>query len=578
MAASKAPSKPTALNRAVDVAKPAIITAVVFSFFINVLALVSPLYMLQVYDRVLTSRNEMTLLFLTLIVIFLFVVYGLLEALRTQVLVRGGLKFDGAVRDPVFGAVLDSTLKRKGMGPQSFRDMDQIRDFLTGAGLIAFCDAPWIPVFVIVAFVLHPFFGVLAIISGLIIFGLAIGNDRVTNEPLKQANTAAIAAQNDVGATLRNSEVMKAMGMWGGLQNRWKLKRDEQIKWQASASDAGGAMMSGIKFFRQVVQTLILGGGAYLAIKGEISPGSMIAASIIVGRALAPIEQAVGQWKSFVGARGSWDRLQVTLRDNPETDERMPLPEPKGRLAVEGAAIMPPGGSAPTLRNASFVLEPGTIVGVVGPSAAGKSSLMRGLVGVWPTVVGAIRLDGFDLKQWNPQQLGRHIGYLPQDIELFSGTVAENIARFSEYDANDVIEAATMAGVHEMIQGLPNGYDTPIGEVGATLSGGQRQRIALARAVYRKPALIVLDEPNASLDAAGEQALADAIVRLKAEGRTVIFATHKPNLLAITDAIIVVNGGVIADIGKRDEMLAKLMGAPRPAAPPAVPPASGAPA
>ncbi|WP_369062381.1 type I secretion system permease/ATPase [Caulobacter sp. 73W] len=577
-AAPQANAKPTALNRAVDAAKPAIVTAVVFSFFINVLALVSPLYMLQVYDRVLTSRNEMTLLFLTLIVIFLFVVYGFLEALRTQVLVRGGLKFDGTVRDPVFGAVLDSTLKRKGMGPQSFRDMDQIRDFLTGAGLIAFCDAPWIPVFVIVAFVLHPFFGVLAIVSGLIIFGLALANDRVTNEPIKKANQAAISAQNDVGATLRNSEVMKAMGMWGGLQARWKLKRDEQVSWQASASDRGGALMSGIKFFRQVVQTIILGGGAYLAIKGEISPGSMIAASIIVGRALAPIEQAVGQWKGFVSARGSWDRLQVTLRDNPEDEQRMPLPEPKGRLAVEGAAIMPPGGSAPTLRNASFVLEPGTVLGVVGPSAAGKSSLMRGLVGVWPTVAGAIRLDGFDLKQWDPQQLGRHVGYLPQDIELFSGTIAENIARFSEYEANDVIEAASLAGVHEMVQGLPNGYDTPIGEVGATLSGGQRQRVALARAVYRMPALVVLDEPNASLDAAGEQALVEAITKLKSAGKTVVFATHKPNLLAVADAIMVVNGGVIADVGKRDEMLGKLLGAPRPAAPPATPPAGGAPA
>lgn len=569
MAAPQAPAKPTALNRAVDAAKPAIVTAVVFSFFINVLALVSPLYMLQVYDRVLTSRNEMTLLFLTLIVIFLFVIYGLLEALRTQVLVRGGLKFDGTVRDPVFGAVLESTLKRRGVGPQSFRDMDQIRDFLTGAGLIAFCDAPWIPVFVIVAFVLHPFFGVLAIISGLIIFGLAIGNDRVTNDPLKKANMAAIAAQNDVGATLRNSEVMKAMGMWGGLQQRWKVKRDEQISWQASASDRGGAVMSGIKFFRQVVQTLILGGGAYLAIKGDISPGSMIAASIIVGRALSPIEQAVGQWKGFVGARSSWERLQATLRDNPEDAQRMPLPEPKGRVSVEAASILPPGGQIPTLRGASFILEPGTVLGVVGPSGAGKSSLMRGLVGVWPVVAGAIRLDGFDLKQWDPQQLGQHVGYLPQDIELFSGSVAENIARFAQYEPNDVIEAATLAGVHELVQTLPNGYDTQIGEVGASLSGGQRQRVALARAVYRLPALVVLDEPNASLDAAGEQALIEAIAKLKSAGKTVVFATHKPNLLAVADAIMVINGGVIADVGKRDDMLGKLLGAPqRPATPP----------
>lgn len=555
----------TALVRAVEALKPSVVTAVIFSFFINILALVSPLYMLQVYDRVLTSRNAMTLLVLTLICIVLFIVYGALESLRTQVLVRGGMKFDSEIRNPVFGAVLDSTIKRKGFGPQSFRDMDQVRDFMTGGGLIAFCDAPWIPVFVLVSFMLHPFFGVLAIISGIIIFGLAIANDRATKDPLGKANLAAIAAQNDVSATLRNAEVMKAMGMWGGLQARWLTKRDEQINWQASASDRAGALMSGIKAYRQIVQTLILGGGAFLAIKGTISPGSMIAASIIVGRALSPIEQAVGQWKGFVGARSAWDRLSVTLNENPENEERMELPAPTGRLSVENASVMPPGGQAPTLRNASFNMEPGSVLGIVGPSAAGKSSLLRGLVGVWPLADGAIRMDGFDLRQWDPKQLGRHVGYLPQDIELFSGTVAENIARFTEYDSADVIQAANLAGVHQMIQGLPNGYDTPIGEVGASLSGGQRQRIALARAVFRNPALLVLDEPNASLDAAGEQALMEAIQHLKASGSAIVFATHKPSLLAVADAIMVINGGVISDVGPRDDMLAKLLGAPRPA-------------
>jgi PrtD family type I secretion system ABC transporter len=561
--AAPQPAKPTALHRAVDALKPSIGTAVIFSFFINILALVSPLYMLQVYDRVLTSRNAMTLLFLTILCIVLFMVYGVLEALRTQVLVRGGLKFDATMRNPVFGAVLDSTLKRKGFGAQLFRDMDQVRDFMTGGGLISFCDAPWIPVFVIVSFMLHPYFGVLAIISGAVIFGLAVANDRATKDSLGKANLAAIAAQNDVSATLRNSEVMKAMGMWSGLQKRWLVMRDEQVTWQASASDKGGALMSGIKFFRQAVQTLILGGGAYLAIKGSITPGSMIAASIIVGKALSPIEQATGQWKMFVGARSAWDRLQTTMQENPEDEERMALPSPIGRLTVENASITPPGGKAPTLRNASFNMEPGAILGIVGPSAAGKSSLLRGLVGVWPLTEGAIRLDGFDLRQWDPTQLGQHIGYLPQDIELFSGTVAQNIARFTDFQAQEVIEAATLAGVHEMIQGLSNGYDTQIGDVGASLSGGQRQRIAFARAIFRKPALLVLDEPNASLDAVGEQALMEAILQLKAAGKAIVFATHKINLLAIADGIMVVNGGVIADVGKRDEMLAKLTGAPR---------------
>ena len=566
MILNRAGAQPTILDKAVDLAKPAVITAMVFSFFINILALVSPLYMLQVYDRVLSSRNVATLVVLTLIVIFLFVIYGLLEALRTQVLVRGGLKFDGLARDPIFKVVLDSTLNRRGQGSQAFRDMDSVREFMTG-GLIAFCDAPWTPVFIIVSWLLHPFFGVLAIVSCFIIFGLAVMNDRATKNPIQMATMAAIAAQNDAGSTLRNAEVMKAMGMWGGLQARWRVRRDEQVAWQAAASDNGGAVMSGIKVFRQVVQTLILGGGAYLAIQGKISAGSMIAGSILVGRALAPIEGAVGQWKSLLGARGAWDRLQAMLREDRDASDHMPLPEPRGVLSAEAASILPPGAQAPTLRQASFRIDAGTSVGIVGPSGAGKSSLLRGVVGVWPCVAGVIRLDGYDIKQWDPEKLGRHVGYLPQDIELFSGTIAQNIARFTQFEPQEVIDAARMAGVHEMIQALPNGYDTPIGEGGASLSGGQRQRVALARAIFRMPALLVLDEPNASLDQLGEQALAEAMSQLKAAKRTVIFATHKVNLLVQADYIMVVNQGVIADFGERDAMLAKLTGAAPPPAP-----------
>jgi len=559
-------AKPTVLDQAVLVAKPAVITAMVFSFFINILALVSPLYMLQVYDRVLSSRNVATLVVLTLICIFLFIVYGLLEALRTQVLVRGGLKFDSAARDPIFKAVLDSTLTRRGGGGQAFRDMDQVREFMTG-GLIAFCDAPWTPVFIIVSWMLHPFFGILAIVSCIIIFGLAVMNDNATKNPVQMATMASIAAQNDAGSTLRNAEVMKAMGMWGGLQARWRVRRDEQVAWQAAASDAGGAVMSGIKVFRQVVQTLILGGGAYLAIQGKISAGSMIAGSILVGRALAPIEGAVGQWKNLIGARGAWDRVQTMLRAEKSTEDHMSLPEPRGVLSAEAASIVPPGAQQPTMRQASFRVDAGTAVALVGPSAAGKSSLLRGIVGVWPCAAGVIRLDGYDIKQWDPEKLGRHIGYLPQDIELFSGTVAQNIARFTEYESQEVIDAAMLAGVHEMIQTLPMGYDTPIGEGGTSLSGGQRQRLAMARAVFRMPALLVLDEPNASLDQAGEIALMQAMNALKAAKRTVIFATHKVNLLGQADYIMVINQGVIADFGERDVMLAKLTGAAPPQAP-----------
>ncbi len=559
--------RPTPLNTAMEQARPAIVYAVVFSFFLNILALVSPLYMLQVYDRVLTSRNQTTLLVLTLIVIFLFGIYAALEILRTQVLVRAGIKLDSDMRNPTFRTVLDSTLMRKGGDAQAFRDVDLVREFMTGQGLLAFCDAPWVPVFILVAFILHPYFGILAVFAAIAILALAVLNDRATREPLQQATVAGIAAQNDVASTLRNSEVMRAMGMWQGLQNRWQDRRDELVGWQASASDRAGSIMSIIKFVRQVVQTLILGGGAYLAITGTLSPGAMIAASIIVGRALAPIEGAVGQWKGFINSRSAWERLQNMFRTVGDGPERMSLPDPKGRLTAEVATIAPPGAKQATVINASFELEAGKTLGVIGPSAAGKSSLIRGLVGVWPTIGGTIRLDGFDIKQWDPQALGVHVGYLPQDVELFGGSVAQNIARFTEFDSHDVIEAAQIAGVHEMIQALPQGYDTQIGESGAALSGGQRQRLALARTIYRNPTLIVLDEPNANLDSEGEAALTRALAHMKSLGRTIVFVTHKTNLLAFADKVMIMQGGAVVRMGDRDEIVNMLLSNSRATAP-----------
>jgi PrtD family type I secretion system ABC transporter len=562
--ASRLPAANTPLNRALKASRPAIVTAIVFSLFINVLALVSPMYMLQIYNRVLASRSVPTLIFITLIVIFLFVVYATLEALRTQVLVRGGIRFDSEIRGPTFEGVLDSTLSRRGGDSQAFRDMDSVREFMTGAGLISFCDAPWIPVFLIVAFMLHPFFGILAVLSGLLILGLAVTNEVATRDSLKRANIAAIGAQSDATATMRNSEVMRAMGMWDGLQVRWQKRRDEHIGWQASASDRGGAIMATVRFSRQVVQVLILGGGAYLAIKGQITPGSMIAASILVGRALAPIEAVVAHWRSFVTARDSWERLQGMFRGAAITTDRMPLPALKGRLTVEAASIVPPGAQNPTVQRASFVLEAGSTLCIIGPSAAGKSSLVRGLVGVWPVATGAIRLDGFDLKHWDPRELGPSVGYLPQDVELFSGTVAQNIARFAEFRSEDLIEAAKVAGVHEMIQAMPNGYETQIGDGGAALSGGQRQRVALARTIYRTPPLVVLDEPNANLDSAGEQALVQAIAHLKAAKCTIVFVTHKTNFLSLADKILLMQSGMVTQFGDRDDVLKQLAGGARP--------------
>lgn len=554
----------TPLDAAVHSMRPAIVVAIVFSLFINVLALISPIYMLQVYDRVLSSRSELTLFFITLIAVLLFVVYAALEALRTQVLVRAGIKFDADVRGQIFKSVLETTLTRRGVGAQAFRDVDTVREFMTGNGLLTFCDVPWIPVFVIASFMLNPLFGFLAIGGGAIILGLAIANDFVTRAPLEKATMAGIGAQNEAGTTMRNAEVMHAMGMWPGLQLRWERRRDDLIAWQASASDRGGGLMATVKFVRQVLQTLILGGGAYLVIKGESSAGAMVAASILVGRALAPIEQAVGQWKAFIATRGSWNRLQSTFRDDDSSGGRMPLPAPKGRLTLENASVTPPGGSRPTLTGVSFALEAGGSLGVIGPSAAGKSSLVRGLLGVWPATAGAIKIDGFDLKQWDPLQLGQYVGYLPQDVELFSGTVAHNIARFGDFASEEVIDAAMLAGVHDMIQAMPNGYDTQIGEGGASLSGGQRQRVALARALFRRPPLVILDEPNANLDAAGEEALNRAVQAIKGTS-TVVFVTHKTNLLATADKILILQNGQATHFGDRDAVLGPLLGQQQPA-------------
>src|SRR5260221_3405943 len=409
-----APLRLTPLNHAISAARAALIPAGIFSLFINMLALVSPLYMLQVYDRVLSSRNLMTLLFLTLIAVFLYLVYGSLEALRSRVLIRGGARFENVLRTPLFETTFSATLRRTtGTEAQPFRDADTVREFLTGHGMLGFFDMPWVPLFVAASFLLHPIFGWLSIAAGIITLTLALINEYCTKKSLRQATHASISAHADISATLRNAEVMRAMGMASGLKARWMDRRDEHIAWQALASDRGSALTAGTKSFRQVVQVRILWTGGDLCLQGELSPGGIIAGSILIGRALAPIEVTVGQWKGFQNARGAWSRLQDLFRAVPPAPQRMPLPAPKGSIKVDQLTGAAPGQSTLIVRGVSFQVEKGEVLALIGPSAAGKSSLIRFLLGVWPVVAGTVRLDGFEISHWDPNALWPHIGYLP---------------------------------------------------------------------------------------------------------------------------------------------------------------------
>lgn len=564
--------QPTPLNKALKGVRPALWTAVFFSFFINVMGLVAPLYMMQVYDRVLSSRSVSTLIALTIIIAVLYLVAAFLESLRSQLLVRAGVAFDERLNQETFSAVQRASLMRPGSNQvQALRDVDTVREFFTGSGIISLCDVPWVPIYIVVATMLHPIYGVLAVVSCLISGVLAWANDALTREKLNEATKANIVANNTATTTFRNAEVLQAMGMVENLRRQWSVSRLESLALQALASDRAGIVMAGIKFNRMFMQSLILGVGAYLAIVREISPGTIIAASIIVGRSIQPIEVAIGNWKGIVSMRSAFERVQNLLRSLPAQPERMRLPPPRGDLTVENIVVRAPGRDNLILRGVNFHLPSGNVLGVIGPSAAGKSSLARVLVGVWPPAAGAVRLDGSELSHWDPEQLGQHLGYLPQDVELFGGTIAENISRFGDPDDAKIVMAAQMADVHEMIQRLPEGYNTQIGDAGAALSGGQRQRIGLARALYGMPSLIVLDEPNASLDTAGEQALMNTVKRLKEAGKTVVMITHKTNALSQCDAILVLQDGLVQAYGPRDEILAKIVGprvVPGPAAMP----------
>ncbi|GEP05310.1 type I secretion system permease/ATPase [Methylobacterium oxalidis] len=561
------------LTNGVRSMRPMLVTAVIFSFFINVLLFVSPLYMLQIYDRVLASRNETTLVGITLVAAFALAVYAMLEMLRSRILVRAGMVFDRRIAGPVFDAVHRGTLRRPGAGHDAaLRDVDTLREFLTGSGLLAFCDVPWTPIFLLACFALHPWFGWMALTGGAVILGLTLVNEVATRHRLEAANLASGAAGRQARASLRNGEVVRAMGMLGALRELWRARHDEVLLHQALASDRAGLIVAATKFVRMFLQTMVLGVGAYLAIHREITAGSMIAASIIIGRALAPIELVVANWKGFTAARASYRRLRGLVEAAGPEPRRVVLPRPQGRIEAEAVSVAAPGSTLPILRDVTFRIEPGSVVGVIGPSAAGKSTLARALTGVWPLLSGAVRIDGSELGHWDPQALGRHIGYLPQDVELFDGTVAENIARFEAGDEAAIIAVAQRAGCHGLIQTLPDGYNTRVGPGGHGLSGGQRQRIALARALYGDPSLVVLDEPNASLDQAGEAALTQAVSALKERGTTVVIVTHKMSILSEADQVLVMSGGAVQAYGPAEQVLGQIVG-PRPV--PSLVPAAG---
>ncbi|WP_340107501.1 type I secretion system permease/ATPase [Pikeienuella sp. HZG-20] len=530
----------------------------VFSAFVNILMLTGPLFMLQVYDRVLASNSEATLVALFGLVTALFLFMGLLDYARTRVLARAGARFQDLLDKRVFDAVLRRAVAPSERSrPQSgLRDLETIQRVLSSPAPFAIFDMPWAPIFIVVIFIFHWQLGVLAIVGGALLLGITILNEWASRKPMAESQRASAQSEAFSEALRREGETVQALGMRGAALGKWRKHRELALDSSVRASDSTGSYATTSKTLRFFLQSAMLALGAWLAIQHIITPGMMIAGSILLGRALSPVEQAIGQWSNIQRAKDSWNNLSDLLARTPAQRPRTPLPAPKGRIDVQNLSIVAPGEREPTLRGVNFSIEPGSALGVIGPSASGKSTLARALVNIWRPAQGVIRLDGAALDQFDDDTLGRHMGYLPQDVSLFEATVAENIARLDdEMDPEAVVLAAKRAGAHDMILHLPNGYDTPAGPSGGRLSGGQRQRIALARALYRDPAVLVLDEPNSNLDAEGEQALVTAIIEAKKRGRTVIIMAHRPSAIAACDLLLMVERGQPRAFGPKNDVL-----------------------
>lgn len=553
-----ASSDRTALKAALSESRSIFAAAGFFSLFINLLMLVGPLYMLQIYDRVLTSGSVPTLVYLSVAAVGLILVSAILEFLRSRILVRlnGGL--EQRLTESLFSGIFKTPLDEQNNSTQPLRDMETVRSFLTGPGLITFFDAPWAPIFLVLIFALHPILGFISLAGALLLFGLAVASEIFTRKLLVNASQNSGAAMSFADNAIRNREVIEALGMLQGLQKRWYQRYASGQASQARASDRSGLLTACAKFIRPLLQVAMLGAGAVLVLNLEITAGVMIASSIIMGRALAPVQGAINSWKNFVLARAAHRRLAEFFAATETAEMQSSLPKPVGSVSVERVVAPAPGGTVPVIKGISFAVAPGECVGIIGPSAAGKSTLSRLLVGVWKPTSGQVRLDGADIAKWNHLELGPHLGYLPQDVELFEGTVAENISRFDDGEPQAVIEAAKKAGVHELILQLEKGYDTNIGPGGRVLSGGQRQRIGLARALYGEPSLVVLDEPNSNLDAEGEEALRRALIGLKERGATAVVIAHRPSVLSVVEKLLVLKDGLIEHFGPKEEVLPKV--------------------
>nr|WP_153458234.1 type I secretion system permease/ATPase [Sinorhizobium fredii] len=534
----------------------------VASALVNILYLTGSFFMLEVYDRVLPSRSIPSLIALCLLALLLYAFQGAFELIRGRMLVRIAGALDESLSGRVYRAVVKAPLKLRlqGDGLQALRDFDQVRAFLSGAGPAALFDLPWLPFYVAICFLFHPVIGFVAIGGGLILTLLTYLTNRGTQAPARKASEAGSLRNAFAQASQRNAEVVQAMGMTGRLAELWERRNAEFREENRRTSDIGNGYGALSKVFRMALQSGVLAAGAVLVIEGQASPGIIIAGSILTARALAPVELAIGNWRGLVQARQSWQRLKDLLKALPEAEAPLSLPDPHERLSVEALASGPAAAQRLIFTDISFTVRAGSALGVIGPSGSGKSSLARAIIGVWPAYRGSVRLDGAALDQWDSDALGRHIGYLPQDVELFAGTVAQNICRFAENATSEAIVAAAKAArVHELILRLPNGFDTEIGEGGAALSAGQRQRIALARALYGDPFLVVLDEPNSNLDAEGEQALGEAIMNVRGRGGIVVVIAHRPSALASTDLVVMMNEGRLQAFGPKEEVLGKVL-------------------
>jgi PrtD family type I secretion system ABC transporter len=532
-----------------------------FSGMINILMLTGSFFMLQIYDRVLPSRSVPTLVGLAILATALFVLQGALELIRSRINVRIGEHLDHTLSLRVYDALVRLPLKTRGDGDgmQPLRDLDYVRSFLSGGGPAAFFDLPWLPIYLGICFLFHFWIGVTALVGSVFLIVLTLLTEFRVRGPTREAARLATTRNALAAAGRRNAEVLRAMGMGRRLGDRWSDTNCDYLAANERASDAASGLGGISKIFRTILQSAVLGVGAYLVIHQESTAGIIIASSILTSRALAPVELAIANWKGFTAARQGAQRLQQLLVLLPAEQEPMRLPSPKSLLSIENVAVVPPGGEKLVVLDASFELKSGQGLGIIGPSGSGKSSLARALVGVWQAARGSIRLDRAAIHQWSSEALGQHIGYLPQDVELFDGTIASNIARLDENaDPDEIVAAAQAAGVHEMIVSLPAGYDTRIGELGMAISAGQRQRIALARALYGNPFLVVLDEPSSNLDAEGEKALTQAILDVRARGGILIVIAHRPSALAGVDHVLIMGGGRVQSFGNKDEVLRKL--------------------